>query len=68
VRNRPNGPAGEPSELTRDAILDRQNRRDPFGMGRIGQAVRDAVTTGFSMDVNDFSRSAKSVAYPGEHI
>ena len=38
------------------------------GMGRIGQAVARRCHYGFSMDVKYFSRSAKSVAYPAEHI
>ena len=38
------------------------------GMGRIGQAVARLCHYGFSMDVKYFSRSAKSVAYPAEHI
>ena len=38
------------------------------GMGRIGQAVARRCPYGFSMDVKYFSRSAKSVAYPAEHI
>lgn len=38
------------------------------GMGRIGQAVARRCHYGFSMDVEYFSRSAKSVAYPAEHI
>ena len=38
------------------------------GMGRICQAVARRCHYGFSMDVKYFSRSAKSVAYPAEHI
>ncbi|WP_138922745.1 2-hydroxyacid dehydrogenase [Sulfitobacter sp. BSw21498] len=38
------------------------------GMGRIGQAVARRCHYGFSMDVKYFSRSAKSVAYPAEHV
>ena len=38
------------------------------GMGRIGQAVARRCHYGFSMDVKYFSRSAKNVAYPAEHI
>ena len=38
------------------------------GMGRIGQAVARRCHYGFSMDVKYFSRRAKSVAYPAEHI
>ena len=38
------------------------------GMGRIVQAVARRCHYGFSMDVKYFSRSAKSVAYPAEHI
>lgn len=38
------------------------------GMGRIGQAVARRCHYGFSMDVKYFSRTAKSVAYPAEHI
>ena len=38
------------------------------GMGRIGQAVARRCHYGFSMDVKYFSRSAKSIAYPAEHI
>lgn len=38
------------------------------GMGRIGQAIARRCHYGFSMDVKYFSRSAKTLAYPADHI
>lgn len=38
------------------------------GMGRIGQAIARRCHYGFSMDVKYFSRSAKTLAYPAEHV
>lgn len=38
------------------------------GMGRIGQAIARRCHYGFSMDVKYFSRSAKTLAYPAQHV
>ena len=38
------------------------------GMGRIGQAIARRYHYGFSMDVKYFSRSAKTLAYPAQHV
>lgn len=38
------------------------------GMGRIGQAIARRCHYGFSMGVKYFSRSAKELAYPAEHL